>query len=62
VDEGIDAQRPVRPEEPSLDPFNKWKIGPPHQRAIGEHPEIFIGVSGIGVHDAISMNVTGHAR
>src|SRR5271166_3281757 len=53
VDEGIYAQRPVRPDQPSLYPFDKWKIGPPHQRAIAKHPEIFVGVAGIGVHDAV---------
>ena len=50
VDEGIDAERPMRTDEPRLDALDKRKVGPPHQRAICEHPEVFGRVGGIRIH------------
>ena len=38
VDEGIDAERPMRPNEPRFDAIDKGKVGPPHQRSVGENP------------------------
>src|SRR5262249_41229570 len=50
VDEGINAERPMRANEPRLDPLRKRKVRPPHQRAIGKHPEVFGRVRGIRIH------------
>ena len=50
MDEGIDAKGPMRAKEPGLDPLHEGKIRPPHQRAVGEHPEIFGSVRGIRIH------------
>ena len=50
MDEGIDAKGPMRAKEPRLDPLHEGKIRPPHQRAVGEHPEIFGSVRGIRIH------------
>ena len=50
MDEGIDAKRPMRAHEPRLDPLGERKIRPPHQRTVGEHPEVFGRVRGIRVH------------
>jgi hypothetical protein len=50
MDERIDAKGPMAPKETGLDPLHEGKIGPPHQRAVGEHPEIFGSVRGIRIH------------
>jgi hypothetical protein len=50
VNEGIDAERPMRADEPRFEALDERKVGPPHQRTIGEHPEIFVGMRGIRVH------------
>ena len=50
VDEGINAERPMRANEPRLDALGKRKVGPPHQRAICEHPEVVGRVGGIRIH------------
>jgi hypothetical protein len=52
VDEGIDAQRPVRAHEPCLDPFEEVKARPPDQRAVAKNPELFGEVFERRVHDA----------
>ncbi len=38
--ERIDAERPVGADQPCLDPLQKLKTWPPHQRAIAENPDI----------------------
>ena len=38
VDEGIDAERPVGADQPRLEPLQIVEAGPPHQRAVAEHP------------------------
>ena len=50
MDEGIDAKCPMRAQEPRLDPLREGKIRPPHQRTVGEHPEVFSSVRGIRIH------------
>ena len=37
--EGIDAERPMRPDQPGLPALQHFEPRPPHQRAIGEDPE-----------------------
>lgn len=50
VDERVDAERPMRADEARLEALDERKVGPPHQRAIGKHPEVFRRVQGIRVH------------
>ena len=38
VDKGIDAERPMGADQPCLEPLEIGKAGPPHQRAVAEHP------------------------
>src|ERR1700754_4073885 len=38
--ERIDAERPVGADQPCLDPLQKFKAWPPHQRAIAENPDV----------------------
>ena len=38
--EGIDAERTVQPGQPRRVPFEILEARPPHQRAIGEHPQV----------------------
>ena len=41
VNERIDAQRPVGAGQAGLDALAEIEAGPPHQRAIAEHPKVF---------------------
>src|SRR4029078_5870233 len=50
MDEGIDTKGPMRAKEPGLDPLHEGKIRTPHQRTVGEHPEIFGRMLGIRIH------------
>src|SRR5919204_1988421 len=50
VDERVDAKRPMRADEARLEALDERKVGPPHQRTIGKHPEVFRRVKGIRVH------------
>src|SRR5258708_17865360 len=50
VDEGINAQRSMSADEPRLDPLDEPKLRPPHQRAIGKHPQVLRRVKSIRVH------------
>src|SRR5882672_10643740 len=43
--ERIDAERPVGADQPSLDPLQKLKPRPPHQRAVAENPHV-CGIGG----------------
>jgi hypothetical protein len=53
MDKGVDAERAVGSHKAGLQPLDKRKVRPPHQRAVGEHPQIFPGVHRIGVHEAV---------
>ena len=44
VDEGIDAERPVRADQPRRAALEEFEAGPPHQRAIGENPQVAAGL------------------
>ena len=50
MDEGVDAQRPMRPDEASFNALHEGKVGPPHQGSIGENPEVLFNMSAIRVH------------
>ena len=50
MDEGVDAKRPVEPDEPCREAFQIGKARPPHQRAVPEHPKIVVGVCFRKVH------------
>src|SRR5262245_39765888 len=43
--ERVDAERPMGADQPRLDPLQKLKAWPPHQRAIAKNPDI-CGVGG----------------
>src|SRR3954447_10145673 len=43
VYERIDAQRAVRADEACLPAFQERETRPPHERAIGKHPQILLG-------------------
>ena len=57
MDEGKDAERPVRSEQARLRPIDEREVWPPHQRTVGKHPEVFTRMLGIKGHDLISRNV-----
>jgi hypothetical protein len=40
----------MRADEARLEALDELKVGPPHQRAIGKHPEVFRRVQRIRVH------------
>src|SRR5665213_1191490 len=40
VNEGIDAKRAVRADEPRVAPLEEVETRPPHQRPIAEHPQV----------------------
>jgi hypothetical protein len=50
MDEGINAECPMGPEEPSRKALEKRKLRTPHERAVGKDPKVFMRMSGIGVH------------
>ena len=54
VHEGIDAQRPVRPDKTGLAALKDVKSRTPHQRTIGENPEIARPVPLVGIHGGCS--------
>ncbi len=50
VDKGINAEGSMSADEPRLDTFDEPKLRPPHQRAIGKHPQVLRRVKSIRVH------------
>ena len=55
--EGIDAKRAVRADQPRVPPLQEVEAGPPHQRAIAEHPEVLAAVLDRAFHGG--WRVTG---
>src|SRR6202521_2102917 len=51
MDEGVDAQRPMQTDDPGRDAFQVLETRPPHQRAVTEHPKIFVGVGLRKMHE-----------
>src|SRR5262249_47029512 len=71
VDERINAKRTMRAHQASVSPFQKSEARPPHQRPIGEDPEVLVALPGACVHRggsettvirrlAIDLRLTGH--
>jgi hypothetical protein len=50
VDEGVDAKRPVRAHETGLAPLEEIESRPPHQRSVGENPQVFAALVDSCVH------------
>ena len=50
MDEGVHAQPPVQAGQSRRDAFQMRESGPPHQRAVAEYPEVFVGGSGKNRH------------
>src|SRR4029078_10117362 len=48
--ERVHAQRTMCPGEARLDPLDKTKARPPHERAIGKHPEISLAIEAVARH------------
>src|SRR5262249_13022464 len=53
VDEGIDAERAVGADQAGGNTFQVLETRPPDERAIGEHPKIFLGVIEAWIHRAL---------
>jgi len=41
--ERVDAERAVLADQPGRDLLDELEAGPPHQRAIAEHPQVAFG-------------------
>src|SRR5262249_53655706 len=48
--EGIDAKRPVCADEPRPAPLQEFESRPPHQRSVGENPQLFAALVGLFAH------------
>src|SRR5215510_1618041 len=60
----IDAKRPMRPDETCISPLEKIKTRPPHQRTVGEDPQVLVALIGVCIHrgggrPAADVRVTG---
>ena len=44
MDKGVNTERAVFADESGRNPLDELKPGPPHQRAIPEHPEVAFGI------------------
>ena len=60
----IDAKRPMRPDETGISALDKIKPRPPHQRTVGEDPQILVALIGACIHrggrrPAADVRVTG---
>ena len=50
MDEGIDAERPVRADQAGGAPLQEIEARPPHQRSVGENPQVFAALVGFFAH------------
>lgn len=62
--ERIDAKRTMRPDQACISPLKKIEPGPPHQRTVGEDPEVLVALIGACIHrdgrrPAAGVRVTG---
>lgn len=48
--ERIDAECPVGADQTGIAPLEKIETRPPHERAIGEDPKVFVDLTGMCVH------------
>ena len=60
----IDAKRTMRADQARISPFEKIEPGPPHQRPIGEDPQVLVALIGACLHrnggqSAADVRVTG---
>ena len=60
----IDAKRAVRPDQARISPFDKIEPGPPHQRPVGENPQVIVALIKACIHrgggrPAADVRVTG---
>src|SRR5262245_3428163 len=60
----IDAKRPMCPDETCISPLEKIKPRPPHQRTVGEDPQVLVALIGGCIHrgrrrPAVDVRVTG---
>jgi hypothetical protein len=60
----IDAERTMRPDQARISPSEKIEPGPPHQRPIGEDPQVIVALIEACIHrgggqPAADVRVTG---
>lgn len=60
----IDAKGTMRPDQARISPFEKIEPGPPHQRSVGEDPQVIVALIGACLHrgggqSAADVRVTG---
>ena len=60
----IDAKRAVCPDQARISPFEKIEPGPPHQRPVGENPQVIVALIEACIHrgggrPAADVRVTG---
>src|SRR5262249_51522229 len=58
VNEGIDAERAMRPEQARRNALRVVEARPPYERAVREHPQAFFGVIEFRVHRAGKETLT----
>ena len=60
----VDTKGTVRPDQARISPFEKIEPGPPHQRPVGEDPQVIVALIGACLHRgggqwAADVRVTG---
>ena len=60
----VDTKSTMRPDQARISPFEKIEPGPPHQRPVGEEPQVIVALIGACLHrgggqSAADVRVTG---
>ena len=60
MDEGIDAKRPVGADQAGVAALEVFEAGPPHQRAVGENPQVLAALVDFCAHRGLLWTATNN--